>query len=76
MHYERIPDTLPILSGEGLTLRELTEADLPAWFGRRTDTEAAALAGNSIATNTRIVSCPTLGIIANKVYSSCKKDLV
>ena len=51
MRYERIPDTLPILSGEGLTLRELTEADLPAWFGRRTDTEAAALAGDSIATS-------------------------
>ena len=51
MSYERIPDTLPVLSGEGLTLRELTEADLPAWFGRRTDIEAAALAGDSIATS-------------------------
>lgn len=51
MRYERIPDTLPVLSGEGLTLRELTEADLPAWFGRRTDMEAAALAGDPIATS-------------------------
>jgi len=51
MRYERIPDTLLTLSGEGLTLRELTEADLPAWFGRRTDTEAVALTGDSIATS-------------------------
>jgi len=51
MRYEGIPDTLPVLNGEGLTLRELNETDLPAWFGRRTDIEAAALAGDSIATS-------------------------
>ena len=56
MRYERIPDTLPVLSGEGLTLRELTEADLPAWFGRRTDMEAAALAGDPIATSMQDVA--------------------
>ncbi len=51
MRYERIPDTVPVLGGEGLILRELTEADLHAWFSRRTDVEAAALAGELVATS-------------------------
>jgi ribosomal-protein-alanine N-acetyltransferase len=37
-----------VLESPHLTLRELTEADLPAWFARRTDPEAAALAGDPI----------------------------
>ena len=49
MSYNRIPDSFPVLRGEGLTLRELTEEDLPAWFARLTDTDAATLAGAPVA---------------------------
>jgi len=47
----RIPDRCPVLSGEGLTLRELSAEDLPAWFERLSDSEAATLAGDPIATS-------------------------
>ncbi len=53
MRYDRIPDSFPILGGSGLTLRELTEADLPAWYGRLSDSEAAALAGDPVASSMR-----------------------
>jgi len=49
--YDLIPDSLPTLSGGGLTLRELAEEDLPAWFGRLSDPEAATLAGDPVATS-------------------------
>ena len=55
MRYERIPDGFPVLEGAGLLLRELTEADLPAWFARLSDPEAAELAGDSIATSMQTV---------------------
>ena len=55
MRYERIPDVFPVLEGAGLLLRELTEADLPAWFGRLSDPEAAELAGDPIATSMQTV---------------------
>lgn len=42
------PDTVPELFGEQVRLRELSEADIPAWFARATDTLAAPLAGDSI----------------------------
>ena len=53
--YERIPDRFPVLRGAGLLLRELVEADLPAWLGRLSDPEAAALAGDSLATSMQTV---------------------
>ena len=49
--YDRIPSNFPVLRGWGLTLRELHEQDLPAWFGRLSDTEAAGLAGDPVATS-------------------------
>lgn len=55
MSYPPIPDTFPVLRGHGLTLRELTEADLPAWFARLSDTEAATLAGDPVATSIDVV---------------------
>lgn len=51
MPYDLIPDEFPVLRREGLTLRELSEEDLPAWFGRLSDAEAAALAGDPVATS-------------------------
>lgn len=51
MAYDRIPDVFPVLHGEGLTLREMSEEDLPAWFARLSDAEAAALAGDPVATS-------------------------
>ena len=42
------PDALPILRGDEVCLRELTEADIPAWFERATDAESADLAGDPI----------------------------
>lgn len=42
------PDAVPVLSGSSLHLREITEADIPAWFQRATDAEAADLAGDPI----------------------------
>src|SRR5262247_2038921 len=51
MSYDRIPDSFPILRGSGITLRELAEEDLPAWYGRLSDREAATLAGDTVATS-------------------------
>jgi [ribosomal protein S5]-alanine N-acetyltransferase len=42
------PNAVPDLIGESLLLRELTEADIPAWFERATDAESAWLAGDPI----------------------------
>ena len=42
------PDTVPELLGHLVYLRELTEADVPAWYERATDAESAALAGDPI----------------------------
>lgn len=42
------PDSVPKLVGQTVSLRELTEADVPAWFERATDTEAADLAGDPV----------------------------
>lgn len=39
---------MPDLFAEMLHLRELTEADVPAWFARATDVESADLAGDPI----------------------------
>ena len=44
----QFPDAVPKLFGEAAYLRELTEADIPAWFERATDAEAAALAGDPV----------------------------
>ena len=49
MDYNLFPIVFPVLHSEGLTLRELTDIDLPAWFERLTDPEAAELAGDPIA---------------------------
>lgn len=51
MAWDLIPERVPILRGEGLTLREMSEEDLPAWFGRLSDPEAAVLAGDPVATS-------------------------
>lgn len=45
------PDVVPTLAGERLSLREVQEADLPAWFQRATDAESADLAGDPIPTS-------------------------
>lgn len=55
MSHHLIPDRFPVLVGEGLTLRELAEEDLPAWFARLSDPEAAMLAGDPIATSFDVV---------------------
>ena len=49
MRYTPFPAGFPELRGDGLLLRELGEADLPAWFARLADREAAALAGDPVA---------------------------
>jgi len=55
MPYDLVPDVFPVLRGEGLTLRELAEPDLPAWLARLSDAEAAALAGDPVATSMQVV---------------------
>ena len=55
MAYGRIPSKFPVLRGRGLTLRELTEDDLPSWFERLRDAEAAGLAGDPVATSMQVV---------------------
>jgi ribosomal-protein-alanine N-acetyltransferase len=42
------PDAVPELTGAAVYLRELTEADIPAWFERATDIESADLAGDPV----------------------------
>jgi RimJ/RimL family protein N-acetyltransferase len=42
------PDALPALFGDKVSLRELTEDDVPAWFARASDPESAVLAGDPI----------------------------
>jgi [ribosomal protein S5]-alanine N-acetyltransferase len=44
----QFPDAVPALVGESIRLRELTENDIPPWFERATDVEAADLAGDSV----------------------------
>ena len=51
MAYVPFPARFPVFRGEGLTLRELSEEDLPAWFERLSDVRAAALAGDPVATS-------------------------
>ncbi len=46
--YDLIPNEVPVLRGDGIMLRELGEEDLPAWFKRLSDREAATLAGDPI----------------------------
>jgi ribosomal-protein-alanine N-acetyltransferase len=42
------PDAVPELFGDSVTLRELTEDDIPSWYERATDAESAWLAGDPI----------------------------
>lgn len=42
------PDAVPVLFGDRVYLRELMEADVPAWFARASDPESALLAGDPI----------------------------
>lgn len=42
------PDEVPELCGDTVSLRELTEGDIPAWFERASDPESAVLAGDPI----------------------------
>ncbi len=55
MPYDRVPDVFPVLRGARLTLREMREEDLAAWFARLSDREAAALAGDPVATSMQVV---------------------
>lgn len=42
------PDTLPVLRDDTVCLRALEESDIPAWFARASDVEAADLAGDPV----------------------------
>jgi [ribosomal protein S5]-alanine N-acetyltransferase len=42
------PTSVPMLRDERICLRELCEADIPAWYARATDAESADLAGDPI----------------------------
>src|SRR5689334_10256437 len=42
------PAAVPVLFRDAVVLRELTEDDIPAWFERASDPEAAVLAGDPI----------------------------
>jgi ribosomal-protein-alanine N-acetyltransferase len=42
------PDSVPVLNGELVYLRELDQSDIPAWFARATDIESADLAGDPV----------------------------
>jgi RimJ/RimL family protein N-acetyltransferase len=55
MPYDLVPATFPVIRGDGLTLRELAEPDLPGWLARLADAEAAALAGDPVATSMQVV---------------------
>jgi ribosomal-protein-alanine N-acetyltransferase len=44
----KFPTAVPELRGDLVYLRELAEADVPAWFARATDAESAELAGDPI----------------------------
>jgi [ribosomal protein S5]-alanine N-acetyltransferase len=44
----QFPDAVPSLFGDTVYLRELTEDDVPAWFERASDPQAAVLAGDAI----------------------------
>lgn len=44
----RLPKFVPELRSQGLLLRDLVEADIPAWFERATDAESADLAGDPV----------------------------
>lgn len=46
--FPNFPNAVPDLFGESVCLRELIEDDIPAWFGRATDEEAADLAGDPV----------------------------
>jgi ribosomal-protein-alanine N-acetyltransferase len=53
--YDLIPDAVPVLRGNGLLLRAMTEADLAPWFARLADAAAAKLAGDPVATSMQAV---------------------
>ncbi len=55
MSYAPFPDRFPRLREDGLLLRELGEQDLPAWFERLSDEEAAELAGDPVATSMQVL---------------------
>ena len=42
------PSEFPTLQGKAVCLRELCEDDIPGWFARATDAEAADLAGDPV----------------------------
>jgi [ribosomal protein S5]-alanine N-acetyltransferase len=42
------PDRVPELRGDSVTLRELSEDDVPAWFERASDPESSALSGDPV----------------------------
>lgn len=42
------PESVPVLKGDHILLREMTEADVPAWFKRASDPESSSLSGDPI----------------------------
>lgn len=42
------PERVPPLAAGSLTLREMTEEDVPAWFERASDPESSRLSGDPI----------------------------
>ncbi len=51
----RFPEQFPALSSERLLLRELEPADIPAWFKRASDPDAALLSGDPIPEDVEVV---------------------
>jgi ribosomal-protein-alanine N-acetyltransferase len=47
-HTLRFPDAIPELRDDAVSLRELTEDDVPAWFERASDPLSSALSGDPI----------------------------
>jgi ribosomal-protein-alanine N-acetyltransferase len=55
LSHQPFPREFPELRGDGVWLRALEQADLPAWFARLADAEAARMAGDPVATSMRVV---------------------
>lgn len=46
--FGKFPQAFPVLRDDRTLLRAIAKADIPAWFARATDAEAADLAGDPV----------------------------